>query len=208
LPALDLKGAFERGHDVVVSLGVPVLSPGRSNAAANGQAEGVRYLVGTQVLEDENTGVNPQPIKVRRLNVKLLLSTQDHAGYEAVPIARIAKSPRAEATPVLDEAYIPPVLACDAWPPLWGGILQAIYDRIGKKIELLASQVVTRGISFDSHAQGDPLILAQLRELNEAYARLGVMAFAEGVHPLTAYLELARIVGQPAIFGATRRPPD
>ena len=31
---------------------------------------------------------------------------------------------------------------------------------------------------------------------------LGILAFAEGVHPLTAYLELCRLVGQLAIFGA------
>ena len=34
------------------------------------------------------------------------------------------------------------------------------------------------------------------------------MAHASGVHPLPAYLELCRAVGQLAIFGAARRPPD
>ena len=44
--------------------------------------------------------------------------------------------------------------------------------------------------------------------MNEAYATLGVLAFAEGIHPLKAYLELGRLVGQMAIFDAeTRRPP-
>jgi type VI secretion system protein ImpJ len=83
-----------------------------------------------------------------------------------------------------------------------------VYDRIGKKIELLATQVVSRGITFDSRAQGDPLIFEQLRELNALYAVLGGLAFVEGVHPLAAYLELCRGAGQLAIFGATRRPPD
>ena len=44
--------------------------------------------------------------------------------------------------------------------------------------------------------------------LNEAYALLNILAFAAGVHPLTAYYELCRLVGQLAIFGETRRPPD
>src|SRR5262249_21954724 len=69
-------------------------------------------------------------------------------------------------------------------------------------------QVVSRGITFDSNAQGDPLLFAQLRELNEAHALLGILVFAQGVRPLAAYLELARLVGQLSIFGATRRPPD
>ena len=56
----------------------------RPNVGAGGRPTGVRYLLDTQSLEDENTGVNPQPIKVRLLNLKLLLSTQDHTGYEAL----------------------------------------------------------------------------------------------------------------------------
>ena len=86
--------------------------------------------------------------------------------------------------------------------------MQSIYDRIGNKIELLATQVVSRGITFDSQGQGDPLIFEQLRELNQAYPVLGTLAFAQGVHPFDAYLQLCRLVGQLAIFGATRRPPE
>lgn len=208
LPQIDLRPAFEGEGSLTVSLAVPILQLGRTNVGADGRAEGARYLLDTQELEDENTGLNPQPIQVRLLNLKLLLSTQDQAGYETIPVARLQRSARAEATPELDTTYIPPLLACDGWQPLYAGILQAVYDRIGKQIEQRANQVVTRGISLDSHAQGDPLILARLRAYNEAYAVLGVLAFAEGVHPLPAYVELCRIVGQLALFGGSARPPD
>jgi type VI secretion system protein ImpJ len=209
LPALDLKPAFERGNSLTIYLAVPVLNSGRPNVAAEGEtAQAARYVLGTQMLEDENTGVNPQPIKVRQLNLKLLHSNQDHTGYEVIPLARITKSMKVEAIPELDLTYIPPLLACDAWSPLWAGLLQPIYDRIGKKIELLANQVVSRGINFDSAGQGDRLIFAQLWELNETYAVLGILAFAQGVHPLKAYLELGRLVGRLSIFGSTRRPPE
>ena len=106
------------------------------------------------------------------------------AGYDVIPIAQIEKSERAEATPQLDATYIPPLLACDAWHELSVGVLQAVYDRIGRKIEKLAGQAVSRGLSLDSIAPGDALIFAQLRELNEAYAILTNIAFLEGVHPL------------------------
>ena len=144
----------------------------------------MRYYVINQQLEDENLGVNPQPIPIRRLNLRLLLSTESLAGYETVPIARIEKSERAEATPQLDATYFPPVLACDAWHDLGVGILQAVYDRIGRKIEKLAGQAVSRGLSLDSTTPGDALIFAQLRELNEGYATLTNIAFVEGIHPL------------------------
>lgn len=207
LPALDLKPAFEEAGAVTIYLAVPQLHLGRANASTHAGGEG-RYLLDTQELEDENTGVNPQPLQVRSLNLKLLLSGQDQTGYEVLPIARLEKSQRAEATPQLDETYIPPLLACDAWKTLHAGILQSIYDRLGKKIELLAGQVVSRGISLESTAPGDNLLLAQLRELNEAYCVLGVLGFAQGVHPLEGYLELCRLVGRLSLFAGTRRPPE
>lgn len=208
LAALDLKEAFERGQAVTVYLGIPLLRIGRANSAPASNADGARYVLDAQDIEDENTGLNPQPVQVRLPNLRLLLSTQDHTGYEVLPLARIEKSPRAEAAPQLDRTYIPPLLACDAWAPLTVGILQSTYDRIGKKIEVLANQVVASNISFDSHSQGDQQILAQLRILNETSALLGVLVFAQGVHPLAAYLELCRLVGQLSIFAATRRPPE
>ena len=207
LTELDLKNAFERGPNLTVYLGVPAFNPTGANLASEGKELG-RYRIDTQQLEDENSGLNPQPIVTRVLNFKLLLSSQDLAGYEVVPIARIQRSQRAEATPELDSTYFPPMLSCSAWTPLRQGLLEAIYDRIGKKIETIAQQAVTRGIGFDSHSQGDPLIFAQLRGLNEAYAVLGTLIFAEGVHPLQMYAELCRLVGHFAIFGSTRRPPD
>jgi type VI secretion system protein ImpJ len=201
LPSVELRGAFDKDNTVTLYLAVPVVNIKRANVSANGPTETGRYVVNTQELEDENTGNNPQPVQVRLLNVKLLLSTQDQAGYEVLPIARIEKSARAEAAPQLDLAYIPPVLACDAWKPLNAGILEQVYDRIGKKQEMLASQVVSRGIGMGGEALGDRLIIEQLRTLNEASSLLGIMAFAQGVHPFLAYLELARLVGRLAIFG-------
>jgi type VI secretion system protein ImpJ len=208
LPTLDLTGALEGERSVKVFLAVPSYRTGRANAAEE-QRDGARYLLDTQDIEDENTGLDPRPVRFRLLNVKLLASTRaEHAGYDCLPIAQIDKSSDADTTPRLDLTYIPPLLACDAWPPLQVGILRTLYDRIGTKSELLAGQVLSRGIGVESHAAEDTRIIGQLRALNEAYALLGILAFAEGVHPLQAYLELCRLVGQLAIFSDRRRPPD
>ncbi|HTU21199.1 MAG TPA: type VI secretion system baseplate subunit TssK [Gemmataceae bacterium] len=208
-PAVDLKGPLEGDRSLKVFLAVPSLRLGRANVAEPGQDEGGRYRLDTQEIEDENTGLNPQPLLVRLLNVKILVSRQDdHPGYEVLPIAWIEKSSDADAVPRLDATYIPPLLACDAWPPLQIGILRAVYDRLGTKIDLLADQVLSRGISMESYSDEDTRILGQLRVLNEGYTVLGVLAFADGVHPLEAYRELCRLVGQLAIFGDKRRPPE
>ena len=44
-------------------------------------------------------------------------------------------------------------------------------------------------------------------QLNEAYAVLTNIAFLEGIHPLVAYQELCRLVGQLAVFSLLRRTP-
>jgi type VI secretion system protein ImpJ len=209
LPALDLKPHMEREGVLTISLAVPLVALTRANvAAAQADGPGGRYLVDTVALEDENTGVNPQQVQLRRLNLKLLTSSQDSAGYATLPLARIEKSGGADATPQLHMAYIPPLLACDAWAPLHKGILQSTYDLLGRKIEQLSDQVVTRGIAIESQAAGDARIVGQLRVMNEIYSLLHVIAFAEGIHPLTAYYELCRAVGQLCIFGSPPRPPQ
>jgi type VI secretion system protein ImpJ len=208
LAPLDLKNPFANSQRVMVYLAVPIMYTGRANVALNGAAGVMRFLLEDEEMEDENTGGNPQALKLRRLNVRLLASGQDTSGYELLPIARLEKSSSAEATPQLDDKYIPPLLACDAWPPLAVGIVHAIYDRLGKKIETLVQQVMARGITFDTYAQGDALVFAQLRVLNEAFALLQILGFAQGVHPLTTYTELSRLAGKLAIFGETRRASD
>jgi type VI secretion system protein ImpJ len=211
LPELDLKPALESNRKVTIYLGVPLLQSSHPNVAADGPSENHRYYVTTRQLDDENLGGNPQPLPFRRLNLRLLTSAQDLSGYETIPLARVEKSDRAEATPQLDAGFIPPVLACDAWPELSVGILQHIYDRIGRKVEKLAGQAVSRGItldSLDSLSQRGNLSFAQLRVFNEALAYLSNLAFVAGIHPLPAYMELCRLVGQLSIFHATRRPPD
>ena len=47
------------------------------------------------------------------------------------------------------------MLAVDAWPPLGRDIVRAIYDIIGRKIEVLSEQVINRSISLASQEPGD-----------------------------------------------------
>ncbi len=206
VPVLDLKPHLERQSSLTVYLALPLVHLGRSNVSEE-RLDAVRYRLDTQELEDENTGVNPQLIQVRLLNLRLLLSTQDQAGYDVLPLGRIEKSMRADGLPRLDESYIPPVLAVDAWTPLQHGLLQNVHDRIGKKLDLLCEQLLSRNIDFDSQSQGERLLFEQTRVLNEAVATLGILSYAEGIHPLQAYLELCRLVGALAIFGESRRTP-
>ena len=142
------------------------------------------------------------------LDMRLLLSTQDMAGYEVLPLAQIQRAAEQEAAPAIDDNYFPPMLAIDAWPALGRDVVRAIYDILGKKIEVLSEQVVNRGISLVSQEPGDLDRLFMLNELNAAYSVLQVLAFAGGIHPLWAYTEFAGWWDGCRSSAKQRRPPE
>lgn len=205
---VDLKEAFQGESAVTVYLAIPNLSLGRANVGIVGDPSAFRYVSTSLSLADESLGGNDQHIDLRDWNVRLALSTEDLSGHEVLPIARIKRAGEAEATPKLDEDYIPPLLAVDAWPPLGLDIIRAVYDIIGEKIDVLSGRVVERGVTLASQEPGDLEDLMMLATLNEAYGLLRPLAFASGVHPFVAYAELCRIVGSLSIFGADRRTPE
>jgi type VI secretion system protein ImpJ len=207
-PQVGLEDAFGKETSVVVYLAVSKLQLGRVNVARNGQAPHARYIEHEQQVQDESSGGDDQPVQVKVLNARLLLSTQDQSGYEVLPIARVKRASDERAVPRLDPDYIPPAIAIDAWPGLGRDIVRATYDIIGQKIEVLSQQIVNRGIGLDSRDPGDMDRVLMLSELNSAYATLGVLAAAKGVHPLQAYTEMARVVGQLSIFSRERRVGD
>jgi type VI secretion system protein ImpJ len=205
----DLKASLQVEPVVRIFLGVPKLKMGASNVKSEWQENGKQRFseVKRQILE-ETRGGNEQEIAVKALNVRLLLSTDDLSGYELVPIAQVHRSDERAAHPSIDARYIPPLIDCECWPPLGRDIIRAIYDIIGKKIEVLATQIKTRSISLASDTPGDVERVLMLAKLNESYATLTMLAFAQGVHPYLAYSELVRIVGMLSIFSKDRRIGD
>lgn len=208
LPDVDLKEALLGRTSLDLFLAVPTLRPGQPNTAGAASANPARYRVHAVPVEDENTGVNPQSLQFRSYDVRVLTGDDDRSGYEVLPLARLEKADRPEATPQMAVGFIPPVLSCDCWPVLQQKILQDVYSRLNKKIEVVAGQVKSRGITFDSHSQGDGRRIHQLDRMNEGYTVLGHVGFVPGVHPIEAYLELTRLIGQLAVFGRDARPPS
>ncbi len=205
---VNLAEAFLKDPTVRVYLGVPKLKLGRANVSAQQHGSQSRYVETKRNVPDEVEGGNDQQVNLRELNTKILLSTEDLSGYETIPIAQIKRAGDKEATPQLDEDYIPPVLAVEAWSPLATDYVRAIYDIIGQKVRVLSEQVMSRGITPTSQEPGDMDRMIMLMMLNEAYATLRCLAFSRGLHPFAAYAELCRIVGKLSIFAEERRCPE
>ncbi len=189
-------------------LAVPKLNIGRANVAAGAASAKIRYVETRRLVQDESAGGNEQEVALRDMNVRLLLSTEDLGGYEVLPIAQVERAGEREAAPQLDPTYFPPVLAIDAWPPLGRDIVRAIYDIIGKKIEVLAEQVVNRGISLVSQEPGDLDRLLMLHAVERGLCHAPRADVRLGRSPLDGLCRAVRIVGQLSLFGPQRRPPE
>ncbi|QDV32778.1 type VI secretion system baseplate subunit TssK [Tautonia plasticadhaerens] len=207
LDPVDLKPVLTATGEATLYLAIPALQRGRANVEARPTADGPRYWVDTVEYEDENTGADEQPIDVRRLRARLLISGQDQTGYEVLPLGRVVRSSHTEAPPQLDLTFVPPLLAVDGWPPLWRR-LQALHYQVGATIEQLAGLVADRGVTFESQVPGDAETLLKLATLNGVFSHLESIGYLRGLHPLMLYAELCRTAGQLAIFTDARRPPN
>lgn len=201
-----LDDALDVNDTVRVYLAVPRLTSGANVSESAGNR--ARYSASRESLQDETSGGNDQEVEFRRLNVRLLVSNEDLSGFELLPVAQVRRTGNREAAPEIDPDYFPPALAIDAWEPLGRGVVRSVYDLLGRKLEVLAEQAVSRQVGFSSSEPGDLDRLVMLSKVIEAHAALRTVAFAPGIHPRTAYMELCRVAGQLAVFEPDRRMPE
>lgn len=206
--AAALSEALASDDTVRVYLAVPRLDPAGANVTPPGPADRSRFSSVRHTMQDETGGGNDQEVDFRRLNVKLLVSNEDLAGYELLPIAQLRRTGSRETAPEIDPDFFPPMLTIDAWDGLGRDVVRAVYDMLGRKTEVLAEQAVSRDIGFSSSEPGDLDRLIMLSKLLESQAALRTVAFAGGIHPRQAYQELCRVVGQLSVFEPNRRLAD
>ena len=205
---IDLTSALLRDAPVRIYLCVPKLRPRDANVTPDGGDQRARYLAIVRQSFDENqSGGNEQELECRELNVRLLLESDERQGYEQLPIAQVKRSASDDASPQLDEHYIPPVLGIDASLQLGKGVVRGVHDLLIQQINELVE--LLRDVNIRDHilevAQSGRVAL--LDRLNEMSTVLGVMLPALGIHPLTSYGELCWIVAKLAIFAREKRVP-
>ncbi len=201
------RDAFSSSESrAMVYLAIPRLQRGQRNADAEGEARRSRYSIQTIEVEDENAAGNAQHVEFRTCNARLLIGEEAAAGFDALPIMRLRLGTTAEAPPEVDPDYVPPLLCCDAWDWL-NNFLTRIYDRLSGTADRLASQMIDRGVAFESGHREDLERILQLHAVNTALGAVGHLPFVTGVHPFQAYSALCEVVGNLAIFTKGRRFP-
>ena len=197
---VSFKSVLDRQDSVVILLAIPTYQSFRENVSTSKSSESTRYHQVDKTIQDENGIGDPQEIQFRRPEFRLMLSTDDTAGYETLEVARVQRSGDGKSVAVLDETFFPPLLSSATWSDLHEGILRSLHDRVVKKHELAADQVRSYGLNLSSQERGDLDRVFFLHELNQANSTLSTLIRAEGVHPFTIYTELCRILGALSIF--------
>lgn len=201
---VSFKAALEQHSNVTILLAIPTLQSFRENVGTTEGDAAVRYARVEKMVVDENGG-DPQEIELRRPAFRLMLSTSDTSGYELLEVGRVKRSGDGKSVGVLDETFFPPLLNIATWPHLREGILRSLHDQIAAKLELFGERVRQMGARLAIQDGREFEKVFFVHQLNEAYASLGVFVRSNGVHPLTVYHELARIMGQFSIFVPTER---
>lgn len=204
---LSESSTTENSDTITVYLGVPQLRLGRVNTST---VEGGmnRYIERETTVQDESEGGHDQKLQLRHLNARFLLSTDDLAGYDTIPICRLKKSASESDALEVDRSFVPPVISIHAWPELGRGIVRSCMDLVGQKIDVLSSQLQSRRVGFESRHPGDLDRLIMLSALNASFTVLNALSYTQGVPPYVAYIEMCRTVGSVAVFTNDRRPPE
>lgn len=206
IPPESFRGPDDR---IMIYAALPRLEIGiKVNAGPAASSAGFRYLVESQDTEDENEPGKPEGVQYRWPNLRLLLGDRDISGYENVPIMQLKLGATADPTPEIDTEYIPPSLACDAWPHLHQNIIGNIYHQTSASADAIARQIRDHRIAFQASSPEHIERILKLQALNTALGYLTILRSARGVHPLMAYNELCRVVGLLALFRSERRMPE
>ena len=200
LPSLDIKQAFASSGSVYIMLGVPLWFDRRTNVVPPGQVADSRvkvlYRTAETEVADENTGENPKPVLVRRINARLMLENEDPSDLEVIPLLRIVRGVGDNVgLPRQDPEYVPPCLVLTGSPVL-RELVRDLASQVAASRKELVVQLTRGGFNLETLRGLQFEQLMRLRTLNKFAARLPSLADAANIPPFFMYLELRELLGE------------
>lgn len=209
LPALDIKAALESSTaGFTVHLGVPLWYPSRGNTIELGQQGDHRdrrlYRVVEMERPDENTGENPRPVLVRKINARLMLESDDRTDMETLPLLKIGHGAGQDVgLPRQDPTFVPPCFVLSGSPTL-RELVRDLSNQIEASRKELVLQMTRGGFSVEAMRGVQFEQMLRLTTLNRFSGRLPHMVAAPGVTPFEVYLELRELLGELAALHPDR----
>ena len=191
-------------RNATIYLMLPTRQPGAVETAPPERTEtAARFSVTEHEATDTNAGYQSvATVPVGKLRMRFALEHDNRAGYVSLGLVRVIEV-RADRSVMLDEGYIPPVLASGASGILAGFIAQ-LEGLVHHRAEALAgrvSETATRGAA----EMQDYLLLQVCNRYEPVLTHLN--AAAGQVHPESLYRVLLSLAGELATFTETRKRP-
>ncbi len=200
LPVIDFKDALDAFGNLEISLGVPLWLASRSNTAnpddpAENAAK-IRYRLYESEIADENTGANPMPLMMRKLNAKLLIGGEDRTDLETIPLLQIVRgTAEGLGEPRQDREFTGPCLVLAASPLLWE-LVTEIRSEIQSCRAELNIQLTRGGFNMEMLRGSQIGQLMRLRALTRTMGRLDALLSVPTVTPFSIYLELLDLLNE------------
>ena len=201
LPSIDIKQSFATSGGVLnIFLAVPLWFDARANTVESGSATDARakvlYRLNEVECADENSGENPKPLLMRRINARLLLESEDPSDLEVIPLLRVVRATGQEVgLPRQDSEYSGPCIVLNGSPVLME-LVRDLASQVEASRKELVIQLTRGGFSLENLRGVQFEQIMRLRTLNRFSARLPSLAEAPNVSPFFMYLELRELLGE------------
>lgn len=195
----------ENTHDSILYLCIPVKRQGAVDVITDESSQSLaRYIARDHEVRDVSIDSGDRiSVRVGKLNLRLLLSTDDLSGYVCIGLVRIAES-RDDKNVLLDDSYITTCLDCNKSVKL-SGFLSEIIGLLHHRGEAIASRLA------DSRQAGTAEVAdyLMLQLINRVEPLVKHMAGMNGLHPIDLYSQLLQLVGELSTFVAkNKRSPS
>lgn len=200
-PALDVDANW---RDQTVYLTLPLRSPTTPDSGRGGApAETLfRFRVRETEVHDASGSVEGlTPLEVGGMSCRLLPQSQPMEGLTQIPVARIVEC-RADRRVMLDDAFMPSGLSCQAVPRLLT-FLTELLGLLHQRGEALASRVALT----DRGGAAEIADFLLLQVVNRCQPLIAHLAEAPLLHPEDFYRALVAMAGELATFTAPGKRP-
>ena len=190
-----------------VLLAIPPLRLGAPNCALSDQEinERTRLIAESEVIPDENTGLDEKPLRIGRKNIRLLLDTEESGDMQTLPVARIQRD--GSGNYIYDESYIPPCIQINASPGLML-LTRRLIDVLQEKSATMSLDSQSRGKFQSGFSAREIGQFWFLHAINSSLGLLRHLFFTKRGHPEELFLELLRLGGALRTFALDSHPED
>ena len=189
-------------YNEIVYLAIPALKTSSINLSAQEENLVTRYKLTDLAVNDDSLGPQAQEtIQVAKIYSKLVLGSDDHAGFILLPLAKIAEV-SSEGRIKLDSNFIPASLKVGQCKPLLG-LVREIGSMIKQRSESIAVRLCQGHAGSTSVAD-----FIMLQTLNKYDAVFDNLLKVNNLHPNILYTRLIELSGELATFStANKRVP-